>query len=75
MLIDEATVKNNMEFPQKIKNWPALGPSDSTSRDFLEETQSTSLKDYTHPYVHGSIIYNNQDLEATNRPLNMVVDG
>ena len=30
----------------------------------LEETQTTNLKDYMHPYVHHRIIYNSQDLEA-----------
>ena len=33
------------------------------------ETQSTNWKEYMHPYVHCSVIYNSQDLEAAQVPI------
>ena len=53
-----------MDLPQKIKNITALRPVDSTSGNSSKETWSTNSKEYKNPYVHGSIIYNRQDLEA-----------
>ena len=64
-----ATVESSMELPQKIKSRTALWPSDSASRNLSEITKNTNLKEYMHPYVHGSIIYNSQDLEAPKCPL------
>ena len=60
-----ATVESSMELPQKIKNGTALWPSDSTSENLCKETQNADLKGYTHPSVHCSVIYNSQDLGAT----------
>ena len=57
--------KDSMEVPQKIKNGTALWPSDSTSGSLSKETQNTNLKERKYPYVHCSVIYNSQDLEAT----------
>ena len=60
-----ATVENSMEIPQKnLKNGTAVSPSDYTYGNISEETQNTNSKDCKHPYVHCSIISNNQDLEA-----------
>ena len=39
--------------------------SSSTSGYLSKENKNTNLKSYMHPYVHCSIIYNNQDMEAT----------
>ena len=50
MQIGAATVESSMEIPQKIKNGSA---------------SFTNLKEHKHPYVHCSIIYNHQDVEAT----------
>ena len=46
-----ATKENSMEVCQKIKNETALWlwPSDFTSGDTAEETQTTNLKEYTYP--------------------------
>ena len=60
-----ATVVNIMVFPQKIKNRTAFWPSDPTSGNISEETQNTNCKEYMHPYVHCSAIYNGQDVETT----------
>ena len=57
-------VENSMEFPQKIKNGTAFWPRDLTSGTLSEESQNTNSKEYMHPYVHYSVIYNSQDLEA-----------
>ena len=34
-----------------------------------EGTQNTNLKEYTHPYIHSSIIHNSQNFEAAPVPL------
>ena len=39
-------------------------PSDSTSGNISEGTQSTNSKEHKHLYVHCSVIYNCQDMEA-----------
>ena len=42
---------------------------DSTSGELFEETQNTNSKEYMHLYVLCSIIYNSQDMEATQVPI------
>ena len=39
-----------------------------------EDTWNTNLKEYMHPYVHCSIIYNCQDLEAAQVSISRWVD-
>ena len=68
--IGAANMEDSMKIPQKIKNGTALWTSNSTSGDLSEETQNTNSKEYMHPYVHRSIIYNSQDMEATQVPVN-----
>ena len=41
------------------------GPSNSTSGYILKETQNTKSKRHIYPYVHDSVIYNSQEMEAT----------
>ena len=53
---------------------PWLWPSNSTSGNLSKEPQNTNSKEYMHPYVHYSIIYNSQDLEAAQVPINRWVD-
>ena len=65
MQIRLASKENNIKLPQKIKNETAVWPSNSTFGFISEETHYTNLKVYMHPCVHCSIIYNNQDVEAT----------
>ena len=38
-----------------------------------EETQNTDSKEHVHPYVH-RIIYNSQDIKATQLPINRQAD-
>ena len=63
--IDSATMENNMDIPQNTKNRTTISPSNSTSGYLSEETQNTNFKRYMHPYVHYSLIYNCQNMEAT----------
>ena len=63
-----------MEIPQNIKNGTAIWPSDPTSGNISKETWNTSLKEQKHPYVHCSIIYNCQDMEAAQVSVNRWVD-
>ena len=64
MQIGAATVESSMEIPQKIKNGSAFWPSSSTSGNLSEGNQNTNLKEHKHHYIHCSIIYNQQDMEA-----------
>ena len=52
----------------------ALWPSDSRSRYLSKETQNTNSKEYMHPYARCNIIYNSQDMEATQMPINRWMD-
>ena len=49
---------------KKIKDGTSLWPSDSTSGGISKETWNTDSKENMHPYVHCSLIYSSQDLEA-----------
>ena len=69
-----AIMENSMEFSQKIKNGTVLLPSNSTSGNISEETQNTISKEYMHPYVYCSVIYNSQDLEAAQVSISKCVD-
>ena len=64
MQIGAATVDSYMEIPQKIKNGSAFLPSYLSSRNISKETQNTVLKEHKHPYVHCSVIYSRQGMEA-----------
>ena len=60
-----STVESNIEIPQKIKNGSAFWPKDLTSGNTSKGSQNTVVKEHKHPYVHCSVIYNHQDMEAT----------
>ena len=59
---------------RKIKNGTALWLSDSSSGYILKETRNTNAKEYMHPYVHCSVIYNSQDLEVAQVSIIIWVD-
>ena len=59
-----ATVESSMEIPPKIKNGSAFWPRNPTSENISEGTQNINLEEHKYPYVHCSIIYNHQDMEA-----------
>ena len=69
-----ATVESSREIPQKIKNESAFWPSNPTSGNISKGTQNTDSKEHKHPYVHYSIIYNCQDMEAAQVPISSWVD-
>ena len=65
-----AIVESRMEISEKIKNETALWLSSSTSGNISEETQNTNSKEYIHPCVHCSVIYDSWDLEASQVTIN-----
>ena len=69
-----ATVESSMENPYNIKNASPLWPTDSTAGNLSAETQNSNSKEYMHTYVHCSVIYNSQDLEAVQVPISTWVD-
>ena len=64
------SVESSMEGPQKIKNEIPLWPRKFTSGNLFKETCNTDLKEYMHPYVYCSIIYNNLDMEVAQVSIN-----
>ena len=74
MQVGASTAGHSREVPQKTKNRTALSPSGSTSGCIFKETQNTTSKEYVHPYVHCSVIYNNQGMEAAQVPVNRQVN-
>ena len=67
----------SLDIPRKIKNGTELWPSNSHYGNITKETWNTSLKEYMwymYPYVHCSIIYNSQDLEAAQVPISRWMD-
>jgi len=60
-----ATIENNMEVPQKIKNRTTLQPSNHITGYLAKKYKNTNSKRHIHSYVYCSIIYDNQDIEAT----------
>ena len=68
MQIGAATGESRMGITQKVKNWSAFQPSNSTSGNISKGTQNTNSKEHKHPYVHCSIVYNHQDMEAVKCP-------
>ena len=47
---------------------------DPTSGNIPKETQNTNSKEQKHPYIHGSVIYNHQDMEAAQVSISRWVD-
>ena len=74
MQIGATTVESTMDNSQKIKNGTVFWPSIPTSGNISKGTQNTDSKEHTHPYVHYSIIYNCQDMEAAQVPISSWVD-
>ena len=52
----------------------AFWPSNPTSGNTSKGTQNTNSKGHKHPYVHCSIIYYGQDMEAAQVSINRGVD-
>ena len=73
MKIGSATVENSMEVSQKIKNWTIVWPT-NPAPGYISKNKNTNLKRCMHPNVHASIIYNSQDMEATQVSINRWMD-
>ena len=58
------TLENGMEFPHKTENGSTFWPTDSVAGNISKDSWNTNSKEYIHPYVHSSVIYNSQDLET-----------
>ena len=67
------TMENNMEAPQRIKNGTSYDP-EIPLLGIYPKKPKTNLKEYMQPYVHCSIIYKSQNLEATQVLINKQVD-
>ena len=74
MQIRAATIENSMEIPPKIKNKNTIWSSNSNAGYLPKENKNTKLKRYMHPYVYWSIIYNSQDMEATQVSIDRWID-
>ena len=58
----------------KNKKWNWLMTQNSTSGNLSNETWTTNSKEYMHPYVHCSIIYNSHNLETAQMPISRWMD-
>ena len=63
MQIGATTVESSVEIPQKLKMNVAFDTVIPLLGTFLNE-KTYNLKEHKHSYVHCSIIYNHQDIEA-----------
>ena len=70
MYTGAATLENNMEIPQEVKNRTTLCSSNSTTGYLPTDNKNTKSKGYMHPNVYSSIIYNRQDMEAAQGSIN-----
>ena len=63
---------NSMEVPQKIKKRVIIKSSNLTPRHMSRD--NCNSKRYLHSYVLSSTIYNSQDMETTQVPINRWMD-
>ena len=70
MQIGAATVEGSMVTLQKIKNGSTYDPAIPLLGIYPKKPSNTNLKEHKHPYVHCSIIYNHQDMEADQVSIN-----
>ena len=59
---------SHMETPQKIKNGCLLTQQSHFCK-YIQRNPNTNSKEHKHPDVHCSIIYNHQDMEASQVPV------
>ena len=60
-----ATVENSVEFPQKTKDGTAFQSSNPIAGITPWESWNPNPKEFMHPNVDSSTIYNSQMLETT----------
>ena len=59
-----ATLENCVEVPQRVKNRPALWPSNGTAGDLPQRYRCSEMPGHLHPNVHSSNVHNGQTVEG-----------
>ena len=67
-------MENSMEVPEKAKYRTSIWSSNPTPGYVSGKNKNTNSKHYMHPNVHSSIVYNNQEIEATQVRINKWLD-
>ena len=71
---DSVTMENGMEDSQQNENRTTIWSSNSTSETISKRNENSNSKRYLPAYVHGSIIYNSQEMETTSVSINGWMD-
>ena len=69
-----SSMENIMKFSQKTKNRTTILSSCFTPGYISGKNENTNSKRYLHANVHSSNIYNSEDMEATQVPINRRMD-
>ena len=59
-----ATLENCVEVPQRVKNRPALRPSNGTAGDLPQRYRCNETPGHLHPEVYSSNVHNSQTVEG-----------
>ena len=59
-----ATLENYVEVPQRVKNRPALRPSNCTAGDLPQRYRCNETPGHLHPDVSSSNVHNSQTVEG-----------
>ena len=59
-----ATLENCVEFPQRVKNRPALRPSNCSAGNLPQRYRCSEMPGHLHPDVHSSNVHNSQTVEG-----------
>ena len=65
LLVGTAIIDNNIEVPQKTKNWSTIWSSNLSTGHLPQRLENSYLKRYLDTDVHSSIIQGGHDMEAT----------
>ena len=65
-----ATLENCVEVPQRVKNKPALGPSNCTVGDLPQRYRCNETPGHLHPDVYSSNVHNSQTVEGASGSTN-----
>ena len=68
MQIGVATMENGMEISQKLKNRNIIWSSYPITAYLSQKLKINNSRRFMYPYVHFSIIHNNQEVEVTQAP-------
>ena len=60
----KATLENCVEVPQRVKNRPALRPSNCTVGDLPQRYRCNETPGHLHPDVYSSNVHNSQTVEG-----------